>query len=61
MTECARWADHESSVPEAKRGGCRHKKAEEMSRAAFGRLPVVRCSKCREPLGRICPECHHYY
>lgn len=42
-------------------GSCRHNKAESMSRAEFGRLPVVRCNNCRHALGRVCPECHRWY
>jgi hypothetical protein len=46
---------------EASRGGCRHKTAENMSRAEFGRLPLVRCISCRTALGRVCPDCGRYY
>jgi hypothetical protein len=42
-------------------GGCRHNKAESMSRAEFGRLPIVRCHACKHALGRLCPECHRWY
>jgi hypothetical protein len=50
----------EANIQEA-RGGCRHLTAENMSRAEFGRLPVVRCNNCRHPLGRVCPDCQRYY
>ena len=42
-------------------GGCRHNKAESMTRAEFGRLPIVRCTVCRCALGRVCPECKRVY
>ena len=49
-----------STIPEAS-GGCRHNKAESMSRAEFGRLPVIRCHTCKHALGRKCPECRRWY
>jgi len=42
-------------------GGCKHTTAENMSRAEFGRLPVVRCLNCSLALGRICPDCKRWY
>ncbi len=50
-----------AGMVEASRGGCRHKTAENMSRAEFGRLPLVRCISCRTALGRVCPDCGRYY
>jgi hypothetical protein len=41
--------------------GCRHNTAENMTRAEFGRLPVVRCNTCHKALGRICPDCGRWY
>lgn len=42
-------------------GGCKHKTAEAMSRADFGRLPIVRCTICQAALGRVCPDCQAVY
>jgi len=50
-----------ANVPEARAGGCRHKTAENMSRAEFGRLPIVRCNNCHNALGRLCPDCKRWY
>jgi hypothetical protein len=47
-------------IPEANRG-CRHTTAENMSRAEFGRLPVINCERCSKACGRECPDCQRWY
>lgn len=60
--QCSRESDHE--LPRGQRyaqRGCKHPTAEGMSRADFVRLPLVRCTKCRTALGRVCPDCRRVY
>lgn len=60
---CERWKDHrpQGGVQEARSGGCRHTKAENMTKGEFRRLPRVRCMDCQTALGVICPECRRFY
>lgn len=62
MATCEREKDHRLPPGFAFAGrGCKHKRAEAMSRADFRKLPVVKCIRCTTALGRLCPECARVY